>query len=107
LFQATNGSGKTLSFGIPAIMKVDVNDPRPQVIIMANTRELIRQVASVIETVAKKTGVTVCVGEQGTKSFSHIIITVPHWIANMCGGRVPFDLSGLKMIVFDEADEIF
>ena len=42
LFQAGNGSGKTLSFGIPAIMRVDVSNPKPQVIIMANTRELIR-----------------------------------------------------------------
>jgi len=42
LFQAKNGSGKTLSFGIPAIMKVDRSNPACQVLIIANTRELIR-----------------------------------------------------------------
>jgi ATP-dependent RNA helicase DDX19/DBP5 len=42
LFQAKNGSGKTLSFGIPSIMKIDQSNPACQVLIIANTRELIR-----------------------------------------------------------------
>ena len=42
LFQAINGSGKTLSFGIPAILRVDPSIQGVQVIIIANTRELIR-----------------------------------------------------------------
>jgi superfamily II DNA/RNA helicase len=88
-------------------MRVDVNDPKIQVIIMANTRELIRQVADVIEVVSKKTGVTVCIGEKETKTFAHIMVTVPAWIANMSGGRSPLDFSSLKMCIFDEADEIF
>lgn len=74
---------------------------------MANTRELIRQVAAVIEAVCKKTGITVCIGEKETKTFAQIVISVPAWIANMSGGRTPLDFSSLKMIVFDEADEIF
>lgn len=35
------------------------------------------------------------------------MVTVPHWLANMTKGRTPIDLSNLKMLVFDEADEIF
>jgi ATP-dependent RNA helicase DeaD len=42
LFQAINGSGKTLAFGLPSIMRVDPSNPDIQVIIFANTRELIR-----------------------------------------------------------------
>jgi len=42
LFQALNGSGKTLSFGVPAIMRVDPEIKKVQVLIIANTRELIR-----------------------------------------------------------------
>ena len=38
---------------------------------------------------------------------AHIVITSPGWIANMLGGRKPLDLKNLKLIVFDEADEIF
>lgn len=44
LFQASNGSGKTLAFGIPSIMRVDPSLEGVQVLIIANTRELIRQV---------------------------------------------------------------
>jgi ATP-dependent RNA helicase DeaD len=42
VFQAGNGSGKTGAFGIPAIMKVDPSIDAIQVLILANTRELIR-----------------------------------------------------------------
>lgn len=42
LFQAANGSGKTLAFGIPAILTVDPEKQGIQAIIIANTRELIR-----------------------------------------------------------------
>jgi superfamily II DNA/RNA helicase len=42
LFQASNGSGKTLAFGIPSIMRVDPEINGVQVLIIANTRELIR-----------------------------------------------------------------
>jgi ATP-dependent RNA helicase DeaD len=42
LFQAINGSGKTGAFGVPSLMKVDTSVDKIQVLIMANTRELIR-----------------------------------------------------------------
>jgi ATP-dependent RNA helicase DeaD len=38
-----NGSGKTAAFGIPAIMAVDPKISETQVLIIANSRELIRQ----------------------------------------------------------------
>jgi len=60
-----------------------------------------------MEAVSKKTGVTICIGEKETKSFAQIVISVPACIANMSGGRSSMDFSSLKMIVFDEADEIF
>jgi superfamily II DNA/RNA helicase len=68
MFQAINGSGKTLSFGLPALMTVDPNDPGIQVIIFANTRELIRQIQQVLERVAIKTDpkITVRVGDTET-----------------------------------------
>ena len=41
-FQSINGSGKTGAFVVPCLMTVDPNVPKTQVIIVANTRELIR-----------------------------------------------------------------
>ena len=43
-FQAMNGSGKTGAFVIPSLMNVDINVPKIQIIILAYSRELIRQI---------------------------------------------------------------
>ena len=51
-FQAMNGSGKTGAFVIPALMRVDPTIVKIQVIILAYSRELIRQIAQVIEVLA-------------------------------------------------------
>jgi superfamily II DNA/RNA helicase len=50
-----NGSGKTLAFGVPSLLRVDATIPKVQVFIIANTRELIRQVQQVLQKVASKT----------------------------------------------------
>ena len=89
-------------------MAVDPNIDAIQVIIIANTRELIRQVQAVLEVVSKNTKVTSCIGDKETnEKMAHILVTVPGWLGNMIGGRKKFDLSHLKLIAFDEADEIF
>jgi superfamily II DNA/RNA helicase len=64
LFQAINGSGKTGAYGVPSLMKVDKAIKKTQVIILANTRELIRQIHSVLETFGKSFGVSLVIGEQ-------------------------------------------
>lgn len=66
MFQAINGSGKTLAFGVPAIMKCDPEIKSIQVIIIANTRELIRQVQQVLTVLTKDLGVEVTVGDKDT-----------------------------------------
>ena len=43
--QAQTGTGKTASFGIPVLHKVDPNNKKTQVIILSPTRELAIQVA--------------------------------------------------------------
>jgi ATP-dependent RNA helicase DDX19/DBP5 len=108
LFQASNGSGKTLAFGIPSIMKVDPSIKGVQVIIVANTRELIRQVQQVISRVCQNTKVTCCVGDTNTPAeAANIVVTVPKWLENRLDGRKPLDLKDLKLVIYDEADEIF
>ena len=46
--QAQTGTGKTASFGIPVLHKVDPNNKKTQVIILSPTRELAIQVADEI-----------------------------------------------------------
>jgi len=58
IVQAPNGSGKTGSFAIGSTLRVDRANPKPQVIVMANTRELVNQIHSVYERLVKGTGIT-------------------------------------------------
>lgn len=62
----------------------------------------------VLAKVAERTTVTTCVGDKDTPGgAANILVTVPGWIANQVGGRKKIDLSSLKLIIYDEADEIF
>jgi len=38
---------------------------------------------------------------------NHIVVCVPEFLEKACNARNPLDLSALKMVAFDEADEIF
>lgn len=45
--------------------------------------------------------------EMDLKQFAHVIVTNVGWLKNLLGGRKPFDISHLQLMIFDEADEIF
>ena len=51
--QAQTGTGKTASFGIPLLMKVDPNNKKTQAIVLSPTRELAIQSAEEIRKLAK------------------------------------------------------
>ena len=107
-FQSINGSGKTGAFAIPSLMKVDTSVEKIQVIILANTRELIRQIYQVMQVISSETQIKLLLGESSTKDYNgHILVTVPGQLKNKLTGRKPLDISALKMIVYDEADELF
>lgn len=67
IFQSKNGSGKTGSFAVPAVMAVDPTIKDYQVIIFANSRELINQIEGIMKILVKGTEITVSVGEKGSK----------------------------------------
>ena len=58
--QAKNGTGKTGSFAIGSILRIDRSDPRTQVWVITHTRELCNQVFAVYQKITKGTGITVC-----------------------------------------------
>lgn len=53
LGEAQTGTGKTAAFGLPALAKIDPSIRKPQLMVLAPTRELAIQVAEAIETFAK------------------------------------------------------
>ena len=47
-------------------------------------------------------------GDSNLTAFDgQILITSPGYLKNKLAGRKPIDLTALKMVVYDEADELF
>ena len=114
--QAQSGTGKTATFAIGALQKVDVKSRTTQVLILSPTRELTTQTAKVVTEMGcfmKGLKVHTFFGglniEEGS-SFSNN--NVPHIICG-CTGRV-YDMirknrinpKTIKLIILDEADEM-
>src|SRR5437763_6232581 len=57
--QAQTGTGKTAAFALPLIERVDPAQVRPQVLVLAPTRELVVQVAGAIHKLGKYRGLSV------------------------------------------------
>jgi superfamily II DNA/RNA helicase len=111
IFQSKNGSGKTCSFAVPAVMAVNPSINDYQVIIFAHTRELIIQIEGIIKIMIKGSGVTVSIGDSETNMKTHILVTSVGYLSNILPqnrrGADKNMFSKVNLIVFDEADEIF
>ncbi len=114
--QAQSGTGKTATFTIGALQRVNIAEQTTQVLILSPTRELTTQTSKVVSNLSSKMDglkVKTLFGgsavEEGS-SFSNR--NVPHIICG-CPGRV-FDMmrrdklscKSIKLIILDEADEM-
>ena len=113
--QSQTGSGKTAAFGIPAVELADPSDRSVQVLMMCPTRELASQVAEEISKLAHfKKGIRelpIFGGQsydhqfRGLKAGPQIVIGTPgRLIDHIKQGTL--SLSGVKMVVLDEADRM-
>ncbi|MDK2818690.1 MAG: DEAD/DEAH box helicase [Spirochaetota bacterium] len=113
--QAHTGSGKTIAFGIPALMTIDVNNDDTQVLIMCPTRELANQVADEIGKIGKHTnrlkivpvygGTSIDRQIKSLKRGAHIVVGTPGRILDHINRRT-ISLSAIKMVILDEADRM-
>ena len=121
--QARTGTGKTLAFGIPVIQRTvaphdadydQIVAGKPQALIVAPTRELAIQVASDIEIASKRRGtrnLTIYGGVpyesqlDALKSGVDIVVGTPGRLLDLAN-RGALDLSHVKSLVLDEADEM-
>ncbi|WP_369824305.1 DEAD/DEAH box helicase [Kitasatospora sp. Root187] len=125
--QAKTGTGKTLGFGLPLIERVvvraDVDAGRateeqlsdgPQALIVVPTRELCTQVTNDLQTAGKVRDVRVLAIYGGRayepqvealKKGVDIIVGTPGRLLDLAGQR-KLDLSKVKALVLDEADEM-
>ncbi len=113
--QAQTGTGKTAAFGLPLLEQVDSNLDKVQGLILCPTRELGQQVAKQLFKFTKYSAKifteAVYGGEQIDKQIAslqrptHIVVATPGRLIDLLN-RKAVDLSAVKTVILDEADEM-
>jgi len=112
--QAQSGTGKTATFTISMLQRIDVTQDITQALILAPTRELAQQIHRVILALGEYMKVKVHVCVKGTKvaqdiqilnSGVHIVVGTPGRVHHMID-QGSLQTKNLKMLVIDEADEM-
>lgn len=115
LGMAQTGSGKTAAFSLPFLTNIDANLKAPQLLVLAPTRELAIQVAEACTEFAKyMKGINVLalyggqrydVQLRALKQGPQIVVGTPGRLLDHLN-RGTLNLSALKGLVLDEADEM-
>jgi len=113
---AQTGTGKTAAFGLPLLHKIDVQSNDIQALILAPTRELVQQIKKHLFKYTKYTDKPIFVegiygGEKIDKQIfrlkrtTHIVVATPGRLIDILE-RGDIDLSHIRTLVLDEADEM-
>jgi ATP-dependent RNA helicase DeaD len=112
---AQTGTGKTAAFALPILSRLDLSQKTPQALVLAPTRELALQVCEAFERyAAHMRGVHVLpvYGGQGygvqlsaLRRGVHVVVGTPGRIMDHLE-KGTLDLSELRFLVLDEADEM-
>ena len=115
LGQAQTGTGKTGAFALPVLSNIDLNASKPQVLVLAPTRELAIQVAEAFQSYSVAMPgfrvLPVYGGQPYGQQLSalrrgvHVVVGTPGRVIDHLD-RGTLDLSELKTLVLDEADEM-
>ncbi|MGO2654227.1 MAG: DEAD/DEAH box helicase [Pseudoclavibacter sp.] len=113
--QAQTGTGKTAAYALPMLASVDPQVNAPQALVLAPTRELALQVCEAVERFAQKMPGVRILPVYGGQAYGmqlsalrkgvHIVVGTPGRIMDHMK-RGTLDLSQLRMLVLDEADEM-
>ncbi len=111
---AQTGTGKTAAFALPILQRFPDTGPRPRALILAPTRELACQIEASFRCYGKYVAARVCVlyGGAGIKPQIQqlaqgvdIIVATPGRLMDHLERR-SVDLSGVQVLVLDEADRM-
>src|SRR5580698_6579655 len=115
LGQAQTGTGKTAAFALPALTRIDLAKHEPQVLVLVPTRELALQVAEAFLKYAAHLKGFHVLPIYGGQSYQpqlnalrrgvHVVVGTPGRVIDHMN-RGTLKLSGLTMLVLDEADEM-
>ncbi|MGB2078445.1 MAG: DEAD/DEAH box helicase [Vibrio sp.] len=115
LGKAQTGTGKTAAFSLPVLNKIDLDQHKPQAIVMAPTRELAIQVAAEIKTLGQNIrglkvteiygGASIVDQMRALKKGTHIVVGTPGRVKDLINRR-SLHLDETRTFVLDEADEM-
>ena len=113
--QAPTGTGKTAAYGLPILERVDSKSTKPQALILSPTRELGQQIAKQlfkftkysekIYTEAVYGGAKIEQQIAALKRPTQIVVATPGRLVDLLQKNA-IDLSFIKVVVLDEADEM-
>jgi ATP-dependent RNA helicase DeaD len=115
LGQAQTGTGKTAAFALPALSRIDLSKHEPQVLVLVPTRELALQVSEAFLKYAAHIKGFHVLPIYGGQSYTpqlnalrrgvHVVVGTPGRVIDHMN-RGTLKLSGLTLLVLDEADEM-
>lgn len=114
IVQSQTGSGKTAAFGIPIVEHIDWDNRLPQALVLAPTRELALQIQEEIFNIGrfKRLIVEAVFGrssfeaqEKKLRGLCHVVVATPGRLIDHIE-RGTIDLSEVKTLIIDEADEM-
>jgi len=115
LGMAQTGTGKTAAFALPLLSKIDLKQSTPQILVLAPTRELAIQVAEAFQKYAAELPNFHVLPIYGGQDMSsqlrqlkrgvHVVVGTPGRVMDHLR-RGSLDLTHLKSLVLDEADEM-
>ncbi|KAG9304064.1 hypothetical protein G9A89_005974 [Geosiphon pyriformis] len=112
--QAQSGTGKTATFSISILQKLDMSINQCQALVLAPTRELAQQIQKVVialgdfmnvECFASIGGTNVREGIKKLEAGAHVVVGTPGRVYDMINRRA-LKTDHIKMFVLDEADEM-
>ena len=113
---AQTGTGKTAAFGLPIIQLTNAEEKQPQALVLAPTRELCLQITGDLQKYAKYLPGLQIVAVYGgadidrqvsaLRKGAQIIVATPGRMNDLLNKRKTIDLSAIKTVVLDEADEM-
>jgi len=112
--QAQSGTGKTATFAIATLQKVDLSNPACQALILAPTRELAQQIQKVVVALGDYMNATIhaCIGGTAVREDLRILSNGVQVVVGTPGrvfdviNRGALRLDDCKIFCLDEADEM-
>ncbi len=115
LGMAQTGTGKTAAFALPLLSRIDTSLAKPQLLVLAPTRELAIQVAEAFQAYSRHMrgfhvlpiygGQSYPIQLKALRRGPQVVVGTPGRVIDHLN-RGTLDLSGIQSLVLDEADEM-